>query len=120
MSGRIFGNIIEVRQGDSFDISLKAFCGNKSFDMKTSTVRMQVRDLSGKMMFEIKGRVIGKDLAVLSVTPEQSRIAVGEYECDIQLETQEGSVNTVFPPEVNRVGIFRITRQVTVKENKNV
>ena len=119
MSGRIVNNLIEVRQGDSFGIKIRVYAGDKSADISASIVRMQVRNRENVIMFEALGDVIdaknGK--TVLEITPEQSNIAVGDYKCDIQLETADGSVNTIWPLNVNQIGVFRITPQVTIKED---
>lgn len=119
MSGRIKNNLIEVRQGDSFGITLRIFSNGKPANLSDSVVRMQVRDDKNEIMFEILGDIVDETngLIVLSITPQNSNIAIGDYSCDIQLETADGSVNTVFPINVNQIGVFRITRQVTIKEN---
>ena len=41
------------------------------------------------------------------------RAPVGNYKTDIQLELPDGGVNTIFPADVNKIGVFRITPQVT-------
>lgn len=119
MSGKIVNNLIEVRQGDSFGIMLQVFtCGSQA-DLSESIVRMQVRNGQNEKMFELLGDVVDEKNGkiVLSITPQQSNIAVGDYKCDIQLETIEGSINTIWPLNVNQIGVFRITPQVTVKED---
>lgn len=118
MSGRIKNNLIEVRQGDSFAVTLKVFENGKPANLNNNVIRMQVRDLNNEKMMEIIGNIVDADggLAVLSITPQHSSIPVGEYKCDIQLETTDGSINTIFPLNVNQTGIFRITQQVTIKE----
>lgn len=119
MSGKIINNLIEVRQGDSFPIMLQVFTCGKPADLSENIVRMQVRNIQNEKMFELLGDVVDEKNGkiVLSITPQQSSIAVGDYKCDIQLETTEGSVNTIWPLNVNQVGVFRITPQVTIKEN---
>jgi hypothetical protein len=118
MSGRIINNLIEVRQGDSFAIMLQVFANGKSADLTDSVVRMQVRNNQNEQMFELLGDIVDESNGkmVVSVTPQQSNIAVGDYKCDIQLETADGSVNTIWPLNVNQIGVFRITPQVTIKE----
>lgn len=119
MSGRIINNLIEVRQGDSFNIMLQVSSKGKPADLSDSTIRMQVRNEQNEMMFELLGKIADEENGklVLSITPEQSNIEIGDYKCDIQLETADGSVNTIFPLNVNQIGVFRITPQVTIKEN---
>ena len=80
---------------------------------------MQVRDEQNEKMFELTGNVVDEKggKVVLCVTPQESSIEVGDYKCDIQLETAEGSINTIFPLNVNQIGVFRITPQVTIKES---
>lgn len=119
MSGRIINNLIEVRQGDSFAIMLQVFTCGKPSDLSENIVRMQVRNAQNEKMFELFGAVVDEKNGkiVLSITPQQSNIMVGDYTCDIQLETAEGSVNTIWPLNVNQVGVFRITPQITIKEN---
>jgi len=43
----------------------------------------------------------------------QTKINVGDYNTDIQVTLQDGSVNTIFPSNVNQIGVFRVTEQVT-------
>lgn len=119
MSGRIINNLIEVRQGDSFGITLQVFINGAPADLSNNAVRMQVRDAQNEIMFERSGDIIdeNKGKIVLSITPQQSSIAVGDYKCDIELETDDGSINTIWPINVNQTGIFRVTPQVTVKED---
>lgn len=118
MSGRIINNLIEVRQGDSFAIMIQIFANEKSVALRDSVVRMQVRNNQNEKMFELTGDIVDENngKVVISVCPQHSNIAVGDYKCDIQLETADGSVNTIWPLNVNQIGVFRITPQVTVKE----
>lgn len=119
MSGRIVNNLIEVRQGDSFNIRLQISSDGKPADLADNVIRMQVRNEQGEKMFELTGSIVDEDggKVVLCITPQESSIEVGDYKCDIQLETSDGSINTIFPLNVNQVGVFRITPQVTVKES---
>ena len=115
MTGRIIKNLIEVRQGDSFPINLQISKNNKPVDLTGFSLLMQVRDKDNNLMFAIKGTEVeatnGK--IALLITPEQTKIAVGDYYTDIQLTGADGSVNTIFPANVNQVATFRITPQVT-------
>ncbi|MBQ8481604.1 MAG: hypothetical protein IJ532_03635 [Alphaproteobacteria bacterium] len=119
MSGRIVNNLIEVRQGDSFNIMLQISSCGEPADLANNIVRMQVRDEQNNIMFELTGNVVDENngKVVLCITPQESSIEVGDYKCDVQLETADGSTNTIFPLNVNQIGVFRITPQVTTKEN---
>jgi len=116
MTGRVYNNVIEVRQGDSFEINV--FVNNKCqpVDLTGATLLMQVKDKdSGDLMFEVSGTPVDVEQGkmMLYVTPAYSSIPVGDYITDIQVTTADGHVNTIFPPNVNQVGTFRITQQVT-------
>lgn len=115
MAGRIYNNIIEVRQGDSFAINICVRQNCVPADLSGATIRMQVRDEGDNVMFEVTGT--GVDVKhgkmALLLTPEMTDIAVGDYVTDIQVTTADGSVNTIFPANVRQIGTFRITPQVT-------
>lgn len=115
MTGYVQNNIIAVRQGDSFAINfdLKDKC--KPVDLTGATMLMQVRDDSGNLMFSVSGTpvdAVNGKMAIL-LTPLQTKINVGDYNTDIQVTLQDGSVNTIFPSNVNQIGVFRVTEQVT-------
>ena len=118
MTGRIVqnSNVIEVRQGDSFTIKINIHKGDYDFDLSGSKVNMQVRKMDDntlkfdKLATEID---IQKGLVALLLTPADTNIDVGEYKTDIQLTTPDGQINTIFPSDVNKIGIFRVTEQVT-------
>lgn len=115
MSGKISNNVITVRQGDSFALNLQICNEQGSVDLSDSELIMQVRNHNDALMFEICGTIVdsqnGKYAIIL--TPQQTNIAVGQYKCDIQLTTSDGSVNTVFPADINKIGVFSVTEQVT-------
>lgn len=118
MTGRILqnGNVIEVRQGDSFSIKIKIHKDDEGFDLTGSKVNMQVRRIDdNSLMFDLLATEIDiqKGLFALIITPAESGIDVGDYKTDIQLSTPDGMVNTIFPSDVNKVAIFRVTEQVT-------
>lgn len=119
MSGVIKNNLIMVRQGDSFNIFLQISTDGTPASLTENIVRMQVRNYQNDLMFEILGNVINEKEGKLelSITPQQSNIPVGEYKCDIQIENKDGSVNTIFPLNVCQTGVFKITPQVTIKED---
>ena len=117
MSGRILpnSNVIEVRQGDSFTIKLHIKKNDKYIDLSGAELRMQARDNKDRVVLDILGEsinVVEGKMAIL-ITPENSNIEIGDYNCDIQLKTSDGSINTIFPANVNQIGILRITKQVT-------
>lgn len=118
MTGRILqnGNVIEVRQGDSFSIKLRIHKGDENIDLTGSKLEMQVRNMDdNSLKFTIVGTHIDieKGLIALILTPTDTNIDVGDYKTDIQLTTPDGQINTIFPSDVNRIGIFRVTEQVT-------
>lgn len=115
MSGKISNNIITVRQGDSFALNLQICDENGPVDLSNSELIMQVRNASDALMFEITGTAVDaqKGKSAIILTPQQTNIAVGQYKCDIQLTTSDGSVNTIFPADVNKIGVFAVTEQVT-------
>lgn len=115
MTGRVVNNLIEVRQGDSFAINFFIKRGCKPVDLTGSTILMQVRDENNNVMFTLTGTDVdalnGKMALLLS--PTETNIPVGDYVTDIQVTTSDGSVNTIFPANVNQIATFRITQQVT-------
>jgi len=115
MSGRISNNLIEVRQGDSFALNMEIKNKCKPVDLTGAVMLMQVRDENNNLMFSLNGTPVdvknGK--MALLFTPTQTGIAVGDYNTDIQLTTADGSVNTIFPANVNQIATFRVTEQIT-------
>ena len=115
MSGTIQNNLITVRQGDSFAINVCVREGCKPVDLTGATLLMQVRDSGGNLIFAVTGTevdVVHGKMALL-ITPSETSAAVGDYSTDIQLTTADGNVNTIYPANVNAIGTFRITPQVT-------
>ena len=118
MSGRILqnSNVIGVRQGDSFTITLNIKKNCQDVDLTGAKLNMQVRKMDdNQLMFDVLGTEIDLQAGriALILTPSDTNIEVGEYKTDIQLSTSDGMVNTIFPADVNKVGIFRVTEQVT-------
>lgn len=115
MSGTIQNNLITVRQGDSFALNFEIRNKCKPVDLTGATMYMQVRDTAGNVMFAVSGTDV--DVAhgkmALLLTPTETAINVGDYVTDIQLTMPDGSVNTIFPANVNAIATFRITEQVT-------
>lgn len=117
MTGRVRENLIEVRQGDSFIINVAVTEKNGTpKDLTDASLLMQVRKRNGDLVFSVEGvevDVLNGRMNLL-LTPEQTNNEVGEYITDIQLTTADGSVNTIFPGDVNKIATFKITEQVTV------
>ena len=115
MSGYVQNNIITVRQGDSFALNFELREKCKPVDLTGATMLMQVRDENDALKFSITGTPVdvahGK-MAIL-LTPTQSSIPVGDYITDIQVTLADGSVNTIWPANVNQIGVFRVTEQVS-------
>lgn len=115
MTGRIVNNLIEVRQGDSFTINLEVKNKCKPVNLTGASLLMQVKDSGGNLIFQVSGTAVdalnGK--IALLITPTMTAAAVGDYVTDIQLTKADGSVDTLFPRDVNAIATFRITPQVT-------
>lgn len=118
MTGRIIArkNIIEVRQGDSFIIRLNFKKISPVIDLSEAEISMQVRKKNDdSLVFELRAQPVDSQKGIFAfiLSPEQTNIEVGEYKTDMQLKLSDGSINTFFPDNVNQIGIFRITEQVT-------
>ena len=115
MTGRIVNNLIEVRQGDSYPINIQVKRGCKPVNLTGATMLMQVRDENNNIMFSLTGTEVDSvnGRMVLLLSPTQTSIPVGDYVTDIQITGSDGSVNTIFPANVNQIATFRITQQVT-------
>lgn len=118
MTGRILAgsNIVEVRQGDSFNIKLKFNAKNKQIDLSAMTITMQVRQKNDDaLVFQKQAEKVDEAIGfyLLRLSPAETSAPVGNYKTDIQVVFANGDTNTIFPADVNKVGIFRITPQVT-------
>lgn len=115
MSGTIQNNLITVRQGDSFAINIAVKQNCKPVNLTGATILMQVRDAGGNVMFAVTGTAVDvvNGRVALIITPTQTNIPVGDYKTDIQITSADGTVDTIFPANVNAIGTFRITPQVT-------
>lgn len=118
MTGRILqnGNVIEVRQGDSFTIRINITKNNSRIDFAGAKINMQVRGFTDNTLkYDLLATNIdiAKGQFALIMTPAHTSLPIGDYKTDIQLTTNDGSINTIFPADVNKVGILRITEQVT-------
>ena len=118
MTGRILPNadIIEVRQGDSFNIKLRFKAKNKALDVSKLKVLMQVRKTENdSLVFEKEAESVeaAQGIYLLRLTPVETSAPVGSYKTDIQVTFANGETNTIFPQSVAKVGVFRLTPQVT-------
>ena len=115
MSGKVQGNIISVRQGDSFTLNFDLSKGCKPVNLTGATLAMQVCDDAGNIVFQCLGTPVdaAKGKVALILTPSMTSIPEGTYATDIQLTQADGNVDTVFPQDVDAVGVFRITKQIT-------
>ncbi len=118
MTGYIWpnANLIAVRQGDSFTIRLQLKKGKDEIDLTGANINMQVRKTDdNKLMFDVLATEmdIKKGKVAIILTPSHTNIDVGDYKTDIQVTYADGSVNTIFPADVNKIGTFRVTEQVT-------
>ncbi len=118
MTGYIYPNadLIAVRQGDTFTIRLQLKKGCEDIDLSKAKINMQVRKIDdNQLMFDLQAADIDikKGKVALLLTPEQTDIDVGDYKTDIQLTFDDGTVHTIFPADINKIAIFRITEQVT-------
>ncbi|MBQ0114185.1 MAG: BppU family phage baseplate upper protein [Bacteroidales bacterium] len=120
MTGRILqnGNVIEVRQGDNFNIRLQFKKQGKEIDLTGADVKMQVKNPdNGQVMWTLSGQAtdIEQGKFLIPLTPIQTGIAVGTYTTDIQIQFNDElkSIHTIFPADVNKTGYFRVTPQVT-------
>lgn len=118
MTGTIntVSNVITIRQGDSYDLyfQFRVACGTP-IDMTNSIVRIQAVNESKETVLSKTAETIDiqKGLFCLTFTPTDTNIPAGDYQADIQFQTPDGRVHTFFPSNVNKMGILRITEQVT-------
>lgn len=116
MSGILTPTMIEVRQGDSFTINLYLKKKCKDIDLTGWTCEMQVRNKESKnILFSVSGDPVDLEHGkmALIITPVMTSNEVGDYECDIQVVSDTGEINTIYPVDINKVATFRITKQVT-------
>lgn len=117
MTGRVQENLIEVRRGDSLVINIQVKKCCAPMDLSGAIILMQVREKdSGNLVFEVFGTEVdaknGK--IALIITPEMTKNQIADdYITDIELTTPDGSVNTLWPADINKIGTFRITPDVT-------
>lgn len=119
MAGVILPFMIVVRKGDSFDIVLQLHhdnaVGNPPMDLTDCEVKMTVKNQSDRVLFTKTGEIFeplsGK--VRIKLTPEETNTEVGDYVTDIQIRLKTGDIHTIYPGDVNKVAVFRITPEVT-------
>lgn len=118
MSGKIIvpANVIEVRQGDTFNIDfhLKKDC--KDYDLTGTDIFMTVRNKSDKSLIFTKyaeGIDILHGKMLLAIYPSDTEnLALGDYDCIIRAHLPNGEIHTLFPDNPNKIATFRVTKQV--------
>lgn len=119
MAGVILPFMIMVRRGDSFDIVLQLrhdnATGNPPMDLTDCEVKMTVKTQSDRVLFSKIGEIFEPltGRARIKLTSEETNAEVGDYRTDIQLRLKTGDVHTIYPGDVNKTAVFRITREVT-------
>ena len=117
MVGRMNLNTIEVRQGDNFNIILQVRDKEgEPISILDGSVLMQVRNIeTNALIFSINGDIIPErqGVARIKITPKHSKYEVGNYATDIQVTMPNDDIHTIFPKNINQIGTFRITRQVS-------
>ena len=114
MSGMMTENGILVRQGDSFDITMHFKKKDGSdMDISNAQIILSVKDGSGSAVFLIEGDVTNgaQGKAVIKITPAYSAIEVGEYEANIKVIFANGDVHTIFPQDLSRNAMFKISER---------
>lgn len=117
MTGKMSREGIIVRQGDSFDILLHFRKKDGSdFDITGCSLKMTVKkEKEETPIFTAEGIILDglKGNAIIKLSPENTEVPVGDYVTDIELHLQNGDVHTIFPENLARTGIFRVTEDIT-------
>lgn len=103
---------IVVTQGDTYNLPIEF----KNLDITGATLKMQVRDVSGKVLIDnTTSEHINpeKGLTAICLTKEETNIPIGDYETDIEINMPDGSRFTFYPEAVGAVALFVVTRQIT-------
>lgn len=115
MAGVILPFMIIVRRGDSFDILMQLRHDEKPMDLTDCVLSMTVKNQSDRVLFTKEGEIFeplsGK--ARIKLTPEETNNEVGDYRTDIQIRLKNGDIHTIYPGDVNKIAVFRITPEVT-------
>ncbi len=115
MTGTMTPNGILVRQGDSFDIAMRFKHKDGSvMDISGANIYLDVKDQDETTVLHIAGDIIdaGNGQALIKITPQHSRLAVGSYEANIKIIFASGNVHTIFPQDISQNAIFQITEGV--------
>lgn len=114
MVGTISSFMITVRKGDSFDIVFQMKADGKPMDLTDCEVKMNVKD-GDFLKFSKKGEMFEPENGKfrIKLTPAETSIDVGEYKTDVQIKLKNGDIHTIYPEDVNRVAVFKVTADVT-------
>lgn len=114
MVGTVSSFMITVRKGDSFDIVFQMKADGMPMDLTDCEVKMNVKD-GDFLKFTKKGEIFEPENGKfrIKLTPKETNIAVGEYKTDVQIKLKNGDIHTIYPEDVNRVAVFRVTADVT-------
>lgn len=114
MSGGIIeqANIIEVRQGDSFDLFIHLQKNSQNINLSNSVVSLTVYNSIGYGVL-LKKDAVGVDLkngkVCIEIHPDDTeKMLDGDYPCTIKVHLENGRVHTFFPQGLSRRGIFRV------------
>ena len=117
MVGMMTQNGIIVRKGDSFDIIVQIKDKKqKGLNLEGCNLCMSVKNPeTNKVIFKIAGEIISEEEGKvrIAIKPKHTNNSPQDYKTDIQLALKNGDVHTIFPKDINKVGIFRITEDVT-------
>ncbi len=122
MAGILRPGSITVRRGDSFDIVLHLMSGGRDFDLDACSVKMSVKNETGQLLLSKTGEIFAsaEGKARLKLTAADTNLVPGTYRTDIQVTFKNGDVHTVFPQDINQVGVLIITPDVTEEEDGSI
>ena len=121
MTSRMTTTGIVITQGDTLNIPLK-FAFNQGsnkvpVDLTNAVLRMQVRSTADGQPL-IKKEVSehtypDQGITVFQLTPEDTKIPVGTYYTDIEIQFIDGQKFTFYPPKAGCKAYFKVTEQFT-------
>lgn len=108
---------IIVKRGDCFDI-LMNFRDKKhsNFALDDCAIKMSVKNPeTNKLLFSVNAEIISaaEGKARIPLKARHTNNPAQDYVCDIQITLKNGDVHTVYPQDITKPGIFRITEDVT-------